>query len=190
MPRALRPTAIDRSELPPAKRIAWIAGARSTARRFALSIRAARARAQSVQVPARPRKPPSCLPRAFAAANAARVRSDIIRASFSATAASIWIVSRLAAGKRYQQKSAEHPRGNAVRHWRGLRAGRGAIKFLREDQAHRIVSDAQSFISPETNRSNSAREASLCDMRCSSTYSLLLIFPLIAKYCAILRYLA
>jgi hypothetical protein len=48
---------------------------------------------------ARPRNPPSRLPRAFAAARAARVRPEIIFASCSAMAAMMWIVRRFAWGK-------------------------------------------------------------------------------------------
>ena len=65
-------------------------GARSAARDFAARDLARRALAQSAAVPARPRNPPSRLPRAFAAARAARVRSEIIFASCSAMAAMMW----------------------------------------------------------------------------------------------------
>lgn len=74
-------------------------GARSAARDFAARDLARRALAQSATVPARPRNPPSRLPRAFAAARAARVRSEIIFASCSAMAAMMWIVRRFAWGK-------------------------------------------------------------------------------------------
>jgi hypothetical protein len=50
-------------------------GARSAARDFAARDLARRALAQSAAVPARPRNPPSRLPRAFAAARAARGRT-------------------------------------------------------------------------------------------------------------------
>ena len=76
-----------------------ITGAKSAARDFAAKDLARRALAQSAAVPARPRKPPSRLPRALAAASAARVRSEIIFASCSAMAAMMWIVRRFACGK-------------------------------------------------------------------------------------------
>ncbi len=74
-------------------------GAKSAARDLAASDLARRALAQSAAVPARPRNPPSRLPRTFAAARAARVRSEIIFASCSAMAAIMWIVRRFACGK-------------------------------------------------------------------------------------------
>jgi hypothetical protein len=46
-----------------------------------------------------PPGPPSLTPRALAAASPARVRSDIRRASYSATAAMMWTVNLLACGK-------------------------------------------------------------------------------------------
>jgi hypothetical protein len=61
-------------------------GAIDRACRVAFRARAARASAVSAAVPARPRKPPSCFPRALLAANAAFVRAKIMPASSSATA--------------------------------------------------------------------------------------------------------
>jgi hypothetical protein len=95
MPWALRPNAIERSDVAPLAWRDWIVGIKSLARCLAFADRTARA----LQVPARPRNPPRTVPRAFAAPNAARVRSEIIRASCSATAARIWIVNRFADGK-------------------------------------------------------------------------------------------
>ncbi len=74
---------------PPAIRISSRVLERSEARRFAFSGLTARALRRSLQVPARPRNPLKRIPRALAAAKALRVRSDIIFASCSATAARI-----------------------------------------------------------------------------------------------------
>jgi hypothetical protein len=96
IPRPFNSFAIERSEFAPAVRMSSMTGARSAARDFAVSDLARRALAQSAAVPARHRNPPSRLPRAFAAARAARVRSEIIFASCSAMAAIMWIVRRFA----------------------------------------------------------------------------------------------
>ena len=62
-------------------------GASDSAWPRAFVVCALRALAVSSAVPARPRKPPSFLPRALAAASALRVRSPIMPASSSATLA-------------------------------------------------------------------------------------------------------
>jgi hypothetical protein len=84
IPRSFNSLAIERSEFAPAVRMSSMIGARSAARDFAASDLARRALAQSAAVPARPREPPSRLPRALAAARAERVRSEINFASCSA----------------------------------------------------------------------------------------------------------
>jgi hypothetical protein len=99
IPRSFNSFAIERSEFAPAVRMSSMTGARSAARDFAARDLARLALAQSAAVPARPRNPPSRLPRAFAAARAARVRPEIIFASCSAMAAMMWIVRRFACGK-------------------------------------------------------------------------------------------
>jgi hypothetical protein len=81
IPRSLNSFAIERSEFAPAVRMSSMTGARSAARDLAASDLACRALAQSAAVPARPRNPPSRLPRALAAVRAARVRSEIIFAT-------------------------------------------------------------------------------------------------------------
>jgi hypothetical protein len=105
MPPSFSRAARPRNDCTPSDRSFWIVGARSMALLLALAIRTPLALARSVQVPARPRKPPRDFPRAFAAANAALVRSDMAWASCSATAARIWIVSRFAVGKSTAWKS-------------------------------------------------------------------------------------
>ena len=71
IPRSFNSFAIERSEFAPAVRISSMTGARSAARAVAARDLACRAFAQSAVVPARPRNPPSRLPRALAAARAA-----------------------------------------------------------------------------------------------------------------------
>jgi hypothetical protein len=104
IPRPFNSFAIERNEFAPALRISSITGARSAARAFAASDLTLRALAQSAAVPTRPLNPPSRLPRAFAAARAARVRSEISFASCSAMAAMMWMVRRFA---QTDQKLAE-----------------------------------------------------------------------------------
>jgi hypothetical protein len=73
MSRAFSSLAMSPKELAPAALMPSITGARSAARASADADRASRALAQSAAVPGRPRKPPSRLPRALAAARAERV---------------------------------------------------------------------------------------------------------------------
>jgi hypothetical protein len=86
MPRSFSAAAMHRSDLTPAACSSAMVGARSVARSFARSTSRLRPAARAVSLSSTPRLPPSFLPRALAAANAALVRLEISPASSSATA--------------------------------------------------------------------------------------------------------
>lgn len=94
MRRSFKASAICRADTMPLAASSLKSGARSLARLSARLDCVARPRAWASRLARPPRSPPSFLPRAFAAANAALVRVEIIPASSSATAAICWIMKR------------------------------------------------------------------------------------------------
>jgi hypothetical protein len=112
MPRAVSAAAMLASDAALSARMLSITGARSaaSARTLAALATAATRPAASAcaRVPGCRFGLPSRTPRALAAARAALVRAEIIRASSSATAARMWMVSRLTVGGRDELDAGFH----------------------------------------------------------------------------------